>query len=75
MEEIAAVRVQGYAMVDQEVELGLRSLAVPIYNMHGLVVAALNTGMAAIQVEPEEIIRNYLPMLVKVRDGLRRVLR
>jgi IclR family pca regulon transcriptional regulator len=35
MEKIAAVRRQGYAMVDQEVELGLRSLAVPIYSMHG----------------------------------------
>jgi IclR family pca regulon transcriptional regulator len=75
IEEITAVRAQGYAMVDQEVELGLRSLAVPIYNTHGKVVAALNTGMAAIQAEPEEIIRNYLPMLVKVQDGLRRVLR
>jgi IclR family pca regulon transcriptional regulator len=72
--EIAAVRAQGYAVVDQEIELGLRSLAVPIHSTHGKVIAALNTGMAAVQAEPEEIVRLYLPLLLKVQDGLRRVL-
>lgn len=74
MAEIAAVRAQGYSLVDQEVELGLRSLAVPIRNAHGKVIAALNTGMAAVHAEPEEIIRLYLPLLLKVQDGLQRVL-
>jgi IclR family pca regulon transcriptional regulator len=74
MARIAAVRAQGYAIVDQEVELGLRALAVPILNTHGKTVAALNTGMAAVQAEPEDIVRLYLPMLLKVQDGLRRVL-
>lgn len=72
--QIAMVRTQGYAMVDQEVELGLRSLAVPIRDRPGKVIAALNTGMAAIHAEPEEIIRLYLPLLLKVQDGLQRVL-
>ncbi|MBO0201117.1 IclR family transcriptional regulator domain-containing protein, partial [Vibrio alginolyticus] len=33
--EIARARAQGYAMVDQELELGLRTLAVPIRNLRG----------------------------------------
>jgi IclR family pca regulon transcriptional regulator len=66
---------QGYALVEQEVEIGLRSLAVPLYNVHGKVVAALNTGMAAVQTDLQIVLQSYLPALLKVQDGLRRVLR
>lgn len=71
---IANARTQGYAFVDQEIENGLRSLAVPIYNQKGRVVAAINTGVAAIEKEPHEIISDYLPPMLKVQEGLRRVL-
>lgn len=74
MTEIDKVRTQGYAINDQEIELGLRSIAVPIYNAKGHIIAALNTGMAAVQSEPEDMIRTYLPALLKVQEGLRRVL-
>jgi IclR family pca regulon transcriptional regulator len=75
IEEIARVRAQGFALVDQEVELGLRSLAVPLVNARGKVVAALNTGMAAVQADPEALHRDFLPALLRVQEGLRRVLR
>lgn len=75
MAEIGRVRVQGYALVDQEVELGLRSLAVPLVSSRGKVVAALNTGMAALDSDPEGIVPEFLPALQRVQDGLRRVLR
>ncbi|MER5171187.1 IclR family transcriptional regulator [Thioclava kandeliae] len=71
---IAQVRTQGYATIDQEVELGLRSLAVPIYDARGRVVAALNTGFAALHGDMAAIIREYLPALQKVQSGLRRML-
>lgn len=74
MAAIAAARAAGHAIVDQEVELGLRSLAVPVVNSRGKTVAALNTGVAAVQREAEEIVRLYLPALLKVQEGLRRVL-
>lgn len=74
MERIAEVRRQGYALIDQEVELGLRSIAVPLYSASGRVVASLNTGVAAVQAAPEELVTLYLPALLKVQDGLRRVL-
>ncbi len=71
---IAGTRAAGHAVVDQEVELGLRSLAVPVINSRGQTVAALNTGVAAVQQNADEIVQLYLPALVKVQDGLRRVL-
>lgn len=44
---IDALRTQGYAIIDQEVEVGLRSIAVPLIDRCDRVVAALNTGIAA----------------------------
>ncbi|MGX1513162.1 IclR family transcriptional regulator domain-containing protein [Streptomyces collinus] len=40
-------RTQGYALVDEELEAGLRSLAVPVRDRTGRVVAALNVAMHA----------------------------
>jgi IclR family pca regulon transcriptional regulator len=74
MARIDHAREDGYAMIDQEVELGLRSLAVPLFGGHGGVIAALNTGMAATQVQAELIIPQYLPTLLRVQSGLRRLL-
>lgn len=71
---IGQVRAQGYALVDQEIELGLRSIAVPLLDTRGRAVAALNTGVAAVQAEAEELIALYLPALLRVQEGLRRVL-
>jgi IclR family transcriptional regulator, pca regulon regulatory protein len=42
--ELEAVRAQGWAVVDQELEEGLRSLAVPVRGRGGRVVAALNVS-------------------------------
>lgn len=74
MARIELVRREGYAVIDQEIELGLRSLAVPVYSARGIVVAALNTGMAATQDTAESLVEAYLPALLKVQTGLRRVL-
>jgi len=45
--ELAEVRRTGYALVDEELELGLRSLAMPIRDSHGNVVAAINVSTGA----------------------------
>ena len=74
MARIALARAEGYAIIDQEIEVGLRSIAVPVYDARGKVVAALNSGMAAAQADPAELARDYLPALLKVQAGLRRVL-
>lgn len=72
---IEAARSAGYALVDQEVEIGLRSIAVPVYTPSGRIIAALNTGVAAINVDPLEIVDLYLPELLEAQAGLRRLLR
>lgn len=74
MVEVAKARRLGYALIDQEVELGLRALAVPLLSRRGRVVAALNTGVAAVQTDPDELVALYLPELVKVQEGLRRII-
>ena len=71
---LVQVRGQGFALVDQEVEIGLRSLAVPLRNGHGTVVAALNVGVAAAQRQAADLIEVVLPQLKAVQDGVARVL-
>lgn len=75
MAQLAKVRRQGYATIDQEVEVGLRSMAVPLFNVHGQVIAALNTGVAAVQSGVQGMVDQYLPALLRTQDRLRRVLR
>lgn len=73
--ELARIRLQGHAIADQEVEMGLRSIAVPLYNSRGQIVAAMNVGVAASRAEAEEMARLYLPAMIEVQAELRRLLR
>ncbi|MFC7704300.1 IclR family transcriptional regulator C-terminal domain-containing protein [Plastorhodobacter daqingensis] len=73
--ELARVRAQGYAVIDQEIELGLRSIAVPLRDAAGRVVAGLNIGAAAAQAEPDTLVSDYLPALQEVAARLRPLLR
>jgi IclR family pca regulon transcriptional regulator len=65
--EIVRTRSQGYAVVDQELELGLRTLAVPIRNFRGETVAAMNVSLHAARVPANEIVERFLPALLKVQ--------
>ncbi|GGS59250.1 IclR family transcriptional regulator [Planobispora rosea] len=62
--ELDRVRSQGWAMVDQELEEGLRSLAVPIRERSGRVVAAMNVSSHASRTTPESARRDLLPHLL-----------
>lgn len=75
MTELAQVRHQGYALIDQEVELGLRSIAVPLSNARGTVVAAVNVGVPATQVGVAGLVRLYLAPLRALQSELCTVLR
>jgi IclR family pca regulon transcriptional regulator len=63
--EIERVRQQGYCIVDEELELGLRALAVPILTRSGRTVAAMNTGVHASRVTREDLLERWLPTLRK----------
>ena len=60
---LAEVANQGFALVDQELELGLRSMAVPVRDMDGNVVAALNISTHASRVPVDELETRCLPVL------------
>lgn len=61
--EIERVRERGYALVDEELELGLRSIAVPVRRADQRVVAAVNVGAHAARVAPAMMEREFLPVL------------
>ncbi|GGB12594.1 IclR family transcriptional regulator [Brucella endophytica] len=74
IEELRRIRAQGYAINDQELELGLRSIAVPVFNHRGMVVAALNLGAPAAHVEISDLLERMLPAMLKVQSELRAML-
>lgn len=71
---LAQTRTQGWCLNDQEVEIGLRSIAVPVLNARGAVVAALNLGLPVRGESAEDIPRRYLPALLAVQAELRGLL-
>ena len=68
--ELERVREQGYAIVDQELESGLRSVAVPIRDRRRRVVAAVNLAVQAAQVSVEEIRRSLLGPLLSTAGAI-----
>jgi IclR family pca regulon transcriptional regulator len=60
---VGAVREQDFALVDEELELGLRSLAVPLRTMDGRTLAALNLCAATARVSVEEMQLRFLPAM------------
>ena len=60
---LAAVKREGHAIIDQELELGLRSMAVPVRNPAGRVVAAINVGAHGQRVSIQDMRTRFLPYL------------
>ncbi len=59
------VRQAGYAINNEELELGLRSIAVPVRGATGTVVAALNVGVQAARVSVDQLEQEFLPVLLR----------
>jgi IclR family pca regulon transcriptional regulator len=57
------VRAQGWCIVDQELEAGVRSVAVPVHDAAGAVVAAINTSAHASRVPLRRLQKEFLPRL------------
>ncbi len=62
-EELARVRAQGWCLVDQELEEGLVSLAVPIRDRAGRVIAAMNVSGQVLRTSPAAMVERFLPRL------------
>lgn len=61
---------QGYAIVEEELEIGLRSIAVPVRGASGAISAALNVGAQASRVSREQMENEFLPALLNAASEL-----
>jgi IclR family pca regulon transcriptional regulator len=64
--EIKRVRAQGYAIVDQELELGLRTVSVPVYDRYRHVSFALNVATHASKVSMKRAEEEFITLLQQV---------
>nr|WP_229467593.1 IclR family transcriptional regulator C-terminal domain-containing protein [Massilia sp. Mn16-1_5] len=69
------VRETGYAINDEEYELGLRSIAVPIIGTSGEIMAALNVGTQASLISIESMREKILPVLLRGAQEISLLLR
>ena len=72
---LVAVRQQGYAATDQELEEGLRSLAVPLRSASGTVTAALNLSVHASRASMAGLRRDFLPLALRTAAAIEEDLR
>ncbi|MFF1836199.1 IclR family transcriptional regulator C-terminal domain-containing protein [Streptomyces sp. NPDC058231] len=69
-EAVARARRDGHALVDQELEEGLRSIAVPVHDRTGRVVAAVNVSTHASRGTPDDVRRAVLPALLSAAAAI-----
>src|SRR5450631_160943 len=61
--EIRSVREQGYAVSDEELELGLRALAVPVLGARDEILGAISVSAASARVRSADLRRRCIPVL------------
>jgi len=71
-EDILRVREQGYSIVDQELDLGLRSVATTVFTGNGDLLGAINISTNAARVPLEVLQKDYLPRLRQLADNVRK---
>lgn len=71
-QELRRIRGRGWALVDQELEEGLRSLAAPIRDADGTVIAAVNVSTHAARRSLESIVQDLLRPLLATADRIER---
>jgi IclR family transcriptional regulator, pca regulon regulatory protein len=69
-----ATRAKGYAIVNEELEYGLRSIAVPVVQKNGRVTIALNLSAQAGRISAQEMEQRFLPLLKSASETLRYML-
>lgn len=69
------VRDKGWCLVDQELEIGLMSIAVPVYNSTGAIVGSINVGAPSVRMTPEMMVEVILPKLQKTVANISRAIK
>jgi DNA-binding IclR family transcriptional regulator len=69
--ELATIRARGYALDDEEIELGLRCVAAPIRDHSGQVIAAISVA-APVQRMSKKNVQSTIPSVVAASDAISR---
>lgn len=67
------VRAQGYALVSEELEVGLRAIAVPVRDRRGRSIASLNISAHAARISSAEMVERFLPKLQEAAERIARM--
>jgi IclR family pca regulon transcriptional regulator len=63
-DELTQIRARGWALADEELAPGVRSVAVPVRDAAGATRAAMNVTVHAAETSTEHLLREYLPLLL-----------
>ena len=72
--ELKKARDQGWCLLDEELELGIRTVAAPIRDENGRVIAAINVSTTVARSTKQKIIREIVPLLLTTADEISVVL-
>ena len=64
-DELTQVRARGWALADEELAPGVRSVAVPVRDGAGVVRAAMNITVHAAETSTERLLQDHLPLLLR----------
>ncbi|GAA4512615.1 MULTISPECIES: IclR family transcriptional regulator domain-containing protein [Nonomuraea] len=67
---LRAVRAKGWALTDEELALGIRSVAAPLRDGMGNVIAAVNVNAHAAETSVEKLTEEHLPLLLKTAGAI-----
>lgn len=74
-EILETVRAQGWALVDQEMEIGLITIAVPLRNSAGGLVGAINVSVPTVRMTPADMQGHVLPRLLETAASIAQALK
>ena len=68
--ELAIANTQGWYLIDEELELGIRAVAAPVRDLSGKVVAAINVSTTTARMSRENLIESVVPKLLDMAKRL-----
>jgi IclR family pca regulon transcriptional regulator len=70
LERLDQVRARGWDVVDQELEIGRRSAAAPVFDNEGRAIAALSLSCGTLQCSTDDVTETMLPALVETARAI-----
>jgi IclR family transcriptional regulator, pca regulon regulatory protein len=69
-DELTEVRARGWALADEELAPGVRSVAAPVRDSTGAVRAAMNVTVHAAETSTERLLQDHLPLLLRTAGDI-----